>query len=334
MTTIADICKKKKNIISVLIVTVAILSYSMLLDNALDYIPGTMNINQECSRYLNNWTAKSLTTLAVAKTINASLSVIQDSKMSVTLFGTGASIALGEVVRPLNEVVGNIASIALASATSLGIQRLLLEIGSWLGLKVFLTLSMICLLLAIWCGHIIKIDFRQLAYKLLALAIVAKFLIPVTVLATGYIGEQFLESKYTNAEKQLVELKAIAKSTNELSTQDSSPENNGIIDKAANFVKSIKDKFTMMVKILADSTRAYSEVAVTYIIVFIAQTMIIPVGVLWCLIKLLGYIFDPTAMSKIENRLLPPFKVSNKQKEEDTVSPIATAIIPDSSENS
>lgn len=318
MTFIDNIRRKKKIIITMLIVTVAILSYSMVLDNALDYIPGTMNINQECSRYLNNWTVKSLTTLAVAKSINAALSVIQDSKMAVTLFGTGATIALGEVVRPLNDVVGNIASIALASATSLGIQRLLMEIGSWIGLKIFLTLSMICLLLAIWCGHFINIDFRQLAYRLLALAIVAKFLIPVTVLTTGYIGERFLESKYTNAEKQLVELKSLAKSANEIATPDSTPDNNGIIDKTTDFLKSIKDKFTTMVKTLANSTQAYGEVAVAYIVVFIAQTMIIPISVLWCLIKLLGYIFNPNAISKIESRLLPPFMAGNKQDEKAT----------------
>ena len=141
-----DQLRSNKILLSAAIVIVAILAATSLLDRALDTLPGTRTMKPASYKYLNDWTTKSLATFAITKSINAGLSVVEDSELQVP----GATIALGELVRPLNEMVDRVSSVALASAVSLGIQRMLIDIGAWVGLTWFLTASMICWLVVIW----------------------------------------------------------------------------------------------------------------------------------------------------------------------------------------
>lgn len=296
--------KKQKKILStVVVVLVAVLAYSTALDKALNFIPVTNSLRLDCLKYLDNWTAKSITTFALAKTINAALSVVENSQVAATVLGTGVTIAVGEVVRPLNNMIDRVSTVALASATSLGIQRILLEIGSWVGLKLFLTISMMCLLIDLWAGPYIRFNFGHLFKLFLVLALMVKFLIPVTVLTTGYVGDRFMEAVYTEAQQKLEQLQIEAKKDSLLDGPGIGQKESHFIDRVKNAVQGIKERINTFGTRWATMSGTYSRVAVNYIVVFIAQTMLMPLLVLWGLIKLVGTVFSPGAIAGVEQKV-------------------------------
>ena len=237
-------------------------------------VPFMPTMNKECVKYLDNWTKKSIVTFAVATGINSGLSVIEDSELQVGL-GVSASIALGDAVRPLNNMVARVASVAFASAVSLGIQRVLIEVGASAVFKWLLMLSIACLLVTEWVDWP---KLRRLATGLLVVALVATFAIPGAIYVTGHIGEQFTTGAYAKAQQQFQEL------TTEVKQID--PKS----------VSRLGDR-------LKSTAAAYSEFAVNYVVVFIVQTMLMPILILWVLIRLLSLIFSPPAAAGMEARL-------------------------------
>lgn len=307
-----DTLVRKKLLISVLPVVIALLASSALMDKGLNSLPYARTKHQQAVTYLDDWTAKSLVTFGVSKTINVALSVIEDSEVQATVFGTGANVAIGEAVRPLNDTVDKVASVAMASAISLGIQRTLMEIGARVGLTWFLTASMVCWLLVIWLD---SSALRRLAAGLLVLALVARFGIPVAVLATGYAGDQFMQGAYTESQQQLTQLKAQAQKDASFLETACGSEDENIIERAiaapgriGKWVSGLGDRW-------AKRASAYSRVAVAYIVVFIVQTMLMPLLILWGLIKLLGHLFSPAAAAEVEARLLDSVRVHSKPRE-------------------
>ena len=88
----------------------------------------------------------------------------------------------------------------LASMISLGIQKVLVYVGPWLSLYVFLTCGLICALVAIWAKNRTKAVFTGIAKKEMFLAaLVVRFSLPLV----GYLNQQtyvyFLESHYESA---------------------------------------------------------------------------------------------------------------------------------------
>lgn len=233
-------------------------------------------MQQGCVKYLDNWTNKSVGTVVVASGISSGLSVIEDSEVQVSLLGTGGSLALGDSVRPLNDMVGRVVFVALASTVSLGIQRVLIEIGSSVGFKVLLLLAVACQLVAVWVDWP---EMRPFANWLLTVALFGTLAIPSAVLLTGRIGDHFTEGAYTKAQQRL----------NELNTE--------VQQLDPTRISQLEDS-------LKSSATAYSEFAVNYIVVFIVQTMVMPVLILWGLVKLIGYLLMPAPTARMEARLM------------------------------
>ena len=64
---------------------------------------------------------------------------------------------------------------------------------------------------------------------------------------------------------------------------------------AKDAVVGAKERILILISRLASQADVYSEVAVNYIVVFIVQTMLMPILILWALVKLLGYLLSPAA---------------------------------------
>lgn len=307
-----DTLTKKKVIASLAIIVIAIAAYSTQLDRIVNAIPVVRTMNQKCVTYLDDWSRNAVGTFIVTKGINAGLSVAADSELQVTLLGSGVTLAAGEVVRPLNDMVEKVASVSLASAVSLGIQKFLLRVGGLLGLKWLLTLSMACWLAAIWAEAFTRIDLRRLAYGILMAALLVRFFIPMTVLATGYIGEQYMESAYTTAQQKLEQLNFEAGELDALEGTVDGSRSSGLFGGIKNAVSGAWEAVSNLGDRLATMSDAYIEVAIDTMVIFVLQTMIMPILILWGLVKVLGLILGSTARVGIEERLLPFIPKSEK----------------------
>jgi len=255
--------------------------------------------------YLDKWTAQSVITFGTAKTINAALSVVEDSELQLG----GLTVAAGEVVRPLNDMIDRVASVALASAVSLGIQRLLVQIGGWSGFQAFLLISAVVWLIALWARPF-KLGLQPLASRLLLIALVIRLLVPVAILGTGYLGDQFTAGTLAEAQQELEPLRTEATTVNVAKAASAASGDASWFEKISdlpsqigNAVKQLRSSVSVLIESLATKADVYSEVAIKLIVVFIVQTMLMPLLLLWGLIKLARSLFGIVTPPDVEARL-------------------------------
>jgi len=183
---------KKRLLTIALLLALAILSGTALVDRPL------RGIDERASLYLNRTMLKAGVTFAVARGLNGIISVIQESRIGFDLFVSG-DLALFELLDPVNDLIEKFSTVMLISTVSLGIQKLLMEIGRWLGISILLTASLLLFII----GTVLPdrfVDTRKkinsFSFRILIIAIVIRVCIPIIALVGSGINTIFLEKKY------------------------------------------------------------------------------------------------------------------------------------------
>jgi hypothetical protein len=82
-------------------------------------------------RYTESGLKRTFATFAAARGMNAAISVLQSTAVNFQI-GAGASIQLGAVLDPLDDLVEQFSALMLAATLSFATQRLLIEVsGAW-----------------------------------------------------------------------------------------------------------------------------------------------------------------------------------------------------------
>jgi len=225
----------------------------------------------------NELLKKAMSAFLVAKGLNAIVSVAQGTEV-----GVGFTVAVGEILDPLNDLIEKFSWIMLASTTSLAIQKITILISSWYVFKIFTILLLGILLYFIWRDKRDKLFFITL--KILFIFLFLRFAIPATIYANNFIYDNFLKKEY-NIEKKIDRLEKIT-TTLEKQSVDKAIEQkersflNKITD-SLNVSKIVKSKMAKYKKITKDATKKIIDL----IIIFLFQTMFFPLIFLFLLYK-------------------------------------------------
>jgi len=205
---------------------------------------------------------------ALAKGLNAVISVIQSSEISVSFF-VGATVGLGEILDPLNDLIERFSWIMLMSSVSIGIQHLLLLLGKSLFVKVSLSIGIVVVFLLMWVKKLHNSHAFLLVFKIVFLLLVLRFGAVLFV----YTNENFYNNIYAQNYKS---------STTFMSEYKSDLEE---IQKDKKQLDSYWDEFE-------DKMETFSKKVIKLITIFIVTTVIFPLLFLWFLIILVKWIFN------------------------------------------
>ncbi|MBN2866987.1 MAG: hypothetical protein JXK16_13345 [Thiotrichales bacterium] len=149
--------------------------------------------------YINDALVQSSAAFAVAKSLNGMISVLQSSTVDLSL-GVGFSVAIGEVLDPVNDMVEDYSSLMKMSIGSLVIQKLLVEIVSDGLFKVLLTLSGIALIAGFFIqqGRYINVLVKTFVFLLFL-----RFLIVLIVILNSFVDRAFIAEKVNTQVQQL-----------------------------------------------------------------------------------------------------------------------------------
>jgi len=236
---------------------------------------------------------KASLSFAAARTINALVSVAQkiETGGSVKLLGTGGSavIAPFEWLDPLNDLVERFSLVMLTSCVAMGILLFLNQIMPWLSLAVLLPASVLLLLFSL------GIKKRNLSngqwlfrtgYKLLAITAVTAIMIPAMTAINALTYSYFLENTYETATITIIDAqKSLA-----------------TIQKADGLINRIENLHQQAATVKVKAERVISHV-LDLIIVFIIQTILLPLFMLWLFIKLISRIADSRSPLQAESFL-------------------------------
>jgi hypothetical protein len=189
---------QRKSAAAIICAVTAMLAYSSLIGVLLDETP-LVRLDRRAESYVEKTMARAAYTFAIVRGLNGMISVIQGTEIAVSPAGIGLNLSVGEVLDPLNDLAERFSWVMLVSATSLGIQRILLEMSDWLGLQVLLTAGMLLLTVSIWkrfCGNV---DLQSAGVRLVMLALLVRLLIPAVAVVSETIYDRFLNLHYQEA---------------------------------------------------------------------------------------------------------------------------------------
>ena len=293
----------RKVLLSLLLVALMIMAGTNFINSTILDKTFAGDIDRAANRYYDTNMKKALVTFALVRGLNGVISVIQDSELAFSPAGVGVTVAAGEILDPLNDMIERFSWVMLASSTSLGIQKVLMNIFAWLGFRIFLTVALLLILIGMWFPGLLKADVRQLGIRFLLLALLTRYAFPTIAVATGSLDKLFLRNSYRQATEALTEAAAEIESPE---TPVEAGENPGTLDKIRNAWEGFKNtvKLEERIQLLKNRISEYTQYIVDLIIVFMLQTILIPLFIFWILLRLTSSLFGFNALEFFEGKIL------------------------------
>ncbi len=274
---------------SILLLLLILFSYSAGMDG---YLKSRflVSVENQAVQYLNKTSKEAAVSFLIARSANALISVAQSVNLSAGALVSG-NISPGEFLDPINDMVERFSMIMLISTVSLGIQRILMDIGNWIGFSRLFPVGLLILLASLWIRGNKSATLQSIGIKILIIAIVIRIGIPCAAFLGSRIDAYRLDSIYNESSRELN------------ATYDE-------LDISLEDIKSIKSKI--------ETIRARTEETIGHfinlIVVFTIRTILIPIITLWGLMALLGDIiggkrvfrfFDQRSDSSHSMNILP-----------------------------
>ncbi len=251
-------------------------------------------VDSKTTDYFSQAVTRTGLAYATTRAINASVSVIKESNLQLEPAGIGVSLAAGQLLDPVDDLTERLSSVLVTAITSLGVQKLLFEIGTFLAPPVAAVLLLLFSAL-VWSNHPRSMALQRTAVRLIVIVAALRFCLPVSSFANTYVYDTFFDQRI---EKVSSELKFLTREFNQLENL-SLPESTGILDVIENSGSLIKQKMQAFKNALQASVINMAaiidnllELTFLFVSIFFVQVMIIPLLMLWIIVKIAGTLFQ------------------------------------------
>lgn len=252
---------------------------------------------------------------AVARSINGVISIIQESHLSIQPAGLGISMAAGQFLDPVNDLIERFSWIMLLSLISLGVMKVLIHVSSWLSVDIFLSFGLLFILLGMFLTENKREILFAIAKKALIGAIIIRFAVPVVAHLNQKVYYSVLESEYTAATAELEHTnKELSKLNQEMEESPTSEESSGWMSKFSDVKNSVAEIADLRTKIAAIKQKVgnMAETLVRLSVVFILNTVLLPIGFLWLFMKITRMLFGSQFAFDLEQRFRAKIFRTNK----------------------
>lgn len=219
---------------------------------------------------------RALVSFATARVLNAAISVAQGTEALVTPLGVGVTLAPGQVLDPVNDLVEQFSNLMLAASVVFGIQKVLIGIGGYWPISLGLSAATLG-----WSWLYMR---RQQApawlSRMLVILLMLRFAIPVVTIGTDLLWQKFLAADY-QASQQLMDTASgqVDKLGPAVPATAESPglmeQMKGWLSKTADVKKNFED--------LKQAAEQATEHIIKLIVIFLLQTLVLPLLLLWAL---------------------------------------------------
>jgi hypothetical protein len=212
---------------------------------------------------------QSVVVFGSAKALNAVISLAQGTEVDLPFF----TIAIGEMLDPINDLIEQFSLVMLASMVSLGIQKIMLNFVATDAYNYILLSCIAVLNIWIFLGAQKYTRFSTVFFKLTVVLIFLRFALPMMGLVNEMTYNSFVKQDY-NIEQLNEKIVQVKEDVNNVTIKT-------MDKKESSFVNKIVEKFDTTY--YSDQVNEYekavdnsSEYIVALIIVFIFQTILFP----------------------------------------------------------
>ncbi|MGI9288854.1 MAG: hypothetical protein ACR2P1_25980 [Pseudomonadales bacterium] len=247
-------------------------------------------MDQLGGEYVDSAFKRALLGFAIARGLNGVISVAQGTEVAVQPAGVGVNFTPGQILDPVNDLVERFSWIMLLASSSLGVQKTLLTISGWIGLGILVAITAAFFLFTQWTQVVASEAVKRFATQVFILLLVLRFIMPLVALANEWFYQQFLAEQYEQSSEQLENVRDKIGEINDEVMQDSEVENSSgaLVDRARQLYRSAVKKvdFERRLEDYKAAAQDLSENAINLIVVFLMQTVVLPLLFLWAAITL------------------------------------------------
>ena len=232
---------------------------------------------------------RSVGAFAIAKGLNAVISLIQGTELNATPAGVGITITVGEILDPMNDLIERFSWIMLAASVSLGIQKLLLAIGELLWIKIALSALLVAVGASLW--------YRPFQRKF-PLSVILRLGVVLLLLRFGAAGFIYTEQLVYDTLMQRdyrVAITTLGDTKQELDTiaaqskqQASAKKEEGLLDSLSGSYDRMKGFFDIDARLasLKNTLDQAQKEVLNLITIFVTLNILMPLLFLWICLHL------------------------------------------------
>jgi len=261
-------------------------------------------LDSTADTYFRDSISKAGASYGVCRVINATVSIIKESSVELEPAGVGLSLAVGQAVDPINDMVERLSDVLVMSITSLGVQKLTYEICLTLAPQVLAFFLIIFSILTLFQnGRIFKL--QRLILSILVIVSIARFCLPVSSMANQFLQDHFFEQKIVEANSELARGIADLDKLKDVAL----PKYDGVIGTIENSASYLKQKsidFKNAIAVTIENrdiiVENLLELTFLYVGIFIVQVLVLPLLIFWFLIKVVNSLFLTTTIANTGKR--------------------------------
>lgn len=251
-------------------------------------------LDSQADTYFSESITKAGVSYATCRIINASVSIVQQSTLQLEPAGVGVSLAVGQILDPINDMTERLSDVLVMAITSLGVQELAYELSILLAPQIFAFFLLVMSIL-VWFQNDRTNHIQKTTMGILLFVGIARFCLPISSVANEYIQTNFFDDKITQANNELALGIADLEKLKDISSVQ---EKNGFLGSIKGNAQLIKEKSVQLknaiavtVKNSANIINNLLELTFLYVGIFLIQVVILPIFIFWFLLRLVNSIF-------------------------------------------
>ncbi len=250
-------------------------------------------LDSKADAYFDEAITKAGLSYATCRVINATVSVIKESHLQLEPAGVGLSLAVGQILDPINDMTERLSDVLVMAITSLGVQELTYEISLTLAPPIF-AVFLLVLSLLLWFQNDRIIRLQKATMSILLIIGIARFCLPLSSIANEFLQDNFFTDQISDANNEL----ALGVADLDQLKDITLPEYDGFmeaIENSASFLKQksihFKDAIAVTVSNRGNIIENLLKLTFLYIGVFFIQVIILPLLIFWLLLKTIHALF-------------------------------------------
>lgn len=245
---------------------------------------------------------RALVSFGIAKGLNMVISLLQSTQFSAQPLGVGIAISPGELLDPINDLVEQFSNVMLLATVAFGIQKILIGIGGHVLVKSLLSAFGVAAAWFVFKDRPVPGWLKNA----LILIVLVRLAVPAATVISNSAYQVFLEPQYQASTAALndssLQLEALKNTTQQPVAPAPQPEavapandnwwsrtkaavSNAMPASPSDFMQRVNTQVNGMNQRIQQIGEQVTRNVVSQIVVFLLQTLIFPIGLIWILYK-------------------------------------------------
>ncbi len=241
------------------------------------------------AEYASGALERALLTFAVARGLDGVISIAQGTEVALEPGGVGLNLTVGQILDPVNDLIERFSTVMLTVTAALGLQEILLRITASNSISLLLGVTALLALLFVWIPALEKRSrLRTVVLRLFLAAFFVRFAVPALVVGTHVVFDAFLASDQIAAtaalEQASVDIEALSSEQNAI---DDADDDRNWFERTRDRIGESLGALNVEARMTALQERAsgVTRHIVSLIVIFLLQTIALPLGFLWLLLQ-------------------------------------------------